>query len=589
MPYLDLQSFLADLERVGQLRRVSVEVDPDLEITEIVSRVIREDGPALLFERVRGSAYPLAINMLGSMTRIEMALGRHPGEIGRELVGLLDRLNPPSPKMLWESRGQLWRLTSARASDHRGGAPVQEVVETTPDLRTLPAITCWPEDGGRFITLPLVITEDPVTRRRNVGVYRMHVYDANRTGMHWQLQKGGGFHFHQAEREGQHLPVAAVLGGDPALILAAATPLPEGFDEIAFSGLLRGRPLPMVPARTIGMKVPAHAEFVLEGTVPPGVRVTEGPFGDHLGHSSDAAPFPVFQVRAMTHRRKPIYPAAVVGPPPQEDRAIGDAVQEMTGPLIRLIHPEVRDLWAYFETGFHNLLVAAVESRYAKEPMKTALGLLGSGQLSLSKCVVLVEEGVDVRDFRAVLREINANFRASDDFLLLPKVPLDTLDFTSYTMHLGSKMVVDATRAGKPPSERTPSGAQGFDPRRLVPEVGAWRLWEDTLLAVQVSGNGRAALERLVVAPELERVKLLAVVSPDVDLDDRTSLLWGVFTRFDPARDILFPHMALHGVSPVYRGVLGIDATHKPGYPQPLVMLPEVRRRVDERWGEYFP
>ena len=589
MPYLDLQSFLRDLERAGELRRVPVEVDPELEITEIVTRVIREDGPALLFERVRGAPYPLAINILGSSRRIEMALGRQPGEIGRELVGLLERLNPPSPKSLFESRGQLWRMLAARASDHRGRAPAQEIVEEPPDLSSLPALKCWPDDGGRFITLPLVITHDPLTSARNVGIYRMQVHDARRTGMHWQLQKGGGLHYYRAEQEGRPLELAAVLGGDPALILAAAAPLPEGFDEVAFSGILRGKPLPMVRSRTLGLRVPAHAEFILEGVVPPAERIDEGPFGDHLGHYSDSAPFPVFHVRAITRRRDPVYPAAVVGLPPQEDRAIGDAVQEITGPLIRLIHPEVRDLWAYFETGFHNLLVVSVESRYTKEPMKTALGLMGSGQLSLAKCVVLVEAGTDVRDFRAVLQEVRKNFRAAEDFLLLPGVPLDTLDFTSYKMHLGSKMVIDATRAGKPPPTPPPPAAAAFDPRALAPEALSWRLWDDTLLAVRVSGNGRAALERLVRAPELEGLKLLAVVSEDVDIEDRTALLWGIFTRFDPARDLFFPHMTLYGASPVYRGTLGIDATHKPGYPKRLEITPEVVRRVDQRWGEYFP
>ena len=590
MAYKNLQAFIDDLDRAGELRRVSTSLSPNLEITEVTDRVCKKLGPALLFEDATGYDMSVLMNAFGSDKRMAMALGVESIEdVANEITELVHQRPPTSVGEKMKAGAQLLALSRYIPKTVSSGA-CQEVVKTDgATLEDLPVLTCWPDDGGRFITLPLVITHDPLTSARNVGIYRMQVHDARRTGMHWQLQKGGGLHYYRAEQEGRPLELAAVLGGDPALILAAATPLPEGFDEVAFSGILRGKPLPMVRSRTLGLRVPAHAEFILEGVVPPAERIDEGPFGDHLGHYSDSAPFPVFHVRAITRRRDPVYPAAVVGLPPQEDRAIGDAVQEITGPLIRLIHPEVRDLWAYFETGFHNLLVVSVESRYTKEPMKTALGLMGSGQLSLAKCVVLVEAGTDVRDFRAVLQEVRKNFRAAEDFLLLPGVPLDTLDFTSYKMHLGSKMVIDATRAGKPPPTPPPPAAAAFDPRALAPEALSWRLWDDTLLAVRVSGNGRAALERLVRAPELEGLKLLAVVSEDVDIEDRTALLWGIFTRFDPARDLFFPHMTLHGASPVYRGTLGIDATHKPGYPKRLEMTPEVVRRVDQRWGEYFP
>ena len=265
---------------------------------------------------------------------------------------------------------------------------------------------------------------------------------------------------------------------------------------------------------------------------------------------------------------------------------MGDAVQELVTPLLKLVHPEVEELWAYFEAGFVNLAVASVRGRYTKEPMKTALSLFGEGQLSLTKCLILVGPGVNIRDFNAVLREVRRHFNAEEDFLLLPRVPLDTLDFTSFTMHLGSKMALDATpKPDRPPHEQ---GGLSIDPRGLSPDILGWRLLEDTLLAVQVKGEGREVLAKLASAPELSGVKLIAAVSPDVELSDQTELLWGIFTRFDPARDALFPEMRLVGASPVYRGPLAIDATYKPGYPIVLEMDPDVKQRVTRRWDEYF-
>lgn len=584
MPFYDLQSFLGCLEREGLLRRVKVEVDPELEIGEIATRVVREEGPALLFERVRGSSYPLAINILGSGRRIEMVLGMHPQQLGERLANFVERLNPPSPKKLWRSRGFLSRVWATRPRRVKN-ALCREVAEDAPDLNSLPIIKCWPQDGGPFITFPLVITQDPETGRSNVGIYRMQLYDGTRTGMHMQIQKGGGFHHYKAEKQGQPLELAAVLGADPALMLSGILPLPEGFEEVAFSGLLRGGRTPMTKAKTLSLEVPACAEFVLEGVVPPHERLPEGPFGDHFGHYSDVADFPVFHVKAITRRRNPIYPAAVVGKPPQEDRYMGDAAQEIMKPLIRLLRPEVRDTWAYFETGFHNLFVVAVEGRYTKEPIKTALGLLGEGQLGLTKCVILVEPSVDVRRFPQVLRAIRRNFTTQDDFVLISRAPLDTLDFTSFKMHLGSKMIIDATGGGSAP-EAQPH--LQVDPQGICPQVLKWRLWEDTLLAVQVKEEGREALSILLASERLAGIKIIAAVSPDVDLEDDVSLLWGIFTRFDPARDIIFSRMSLRGALPVYEGTMGIDATFKKGYPAPLEMSEEIRERVSRRWDEYW-
>jgi 4-hydroxy-3-polyprenylbenzoate decarboxylase len=586
-----LEEFLAALERAGRLRRVTVEVDPELEITEIATRVVKASGPALLFERVKGSRYPLAINVFGGERQLEVALGRSPAEIGAEIAATLERLQPPTPRGLWESRRTLLRARHLRIARRRL-APCQEVVEE-PDLDRLPILKCWPGDGGRFITFPLVITTARGGRERNVGLYRMHVYSPRATGMHWQIQKGGGFHHYQAEKRGEPLEVAVALGADPVLLMAAMWPLPEGIDEAAFSGFIRGRPARMTRAATLGIDVPCDADFVLEGVVPPGRRRLEGPFGDHYGHYSNAAEFPVFELKKITRRRRPVYLAAVVGKPPQEDMHLGNAVQEMFTPLARMTRPEIRDLWSFYEGGFHTLLAVSMESRYKKEGLKSALGLLGEGQLSLTKVVAVVGHETSPRSFRALLGAIRERFKPSRDFLLLPGTSMDTLDFTGHGLNLGSKMVLDATGdlGPFPPPGGVPAALP--DPARGDLPVAAHRYLEDALLVVRVDrkepGLGRHVVEHLVRREDLGFLKLIAAVSADVDLEDEVSLLWGLLTRFDPASDVLFRRAELRGACPVYEGPLGIDATFKPGYPEPLVMDPAVVERVDRRWEEIFP
>ncbi|MEX0762524.1 MAG: UbiD family decarboxylase [Dehalococcoidia bacterium] len=586
MAFTDLQSFLRRLEAEGELQRITAEVDPELEITEIATRSVSAGGKALLFENVRGAQFPLAINVLASMRRIEMALGMHPEELGNQLVSFAERMNPPSLGALWGNRGTAWRISKIRPGSSRR-APVHQIIETEPDLCALPVLKCWPEDGGRFITLPLVMSRDPETGAGNMGIYRMQVFDQSTTGMHMQIQKGGGFHYHNAEKRNEPLEMAVVLSGDPALILSAVMPLPEGFDEAAFSGIVRGKRTPMVNARTLNLKVPANAEFVLEGTVRPGRRRMEGPFGDHFGHYSAQSEFPVFEVRTITRRRNAIYPATVVGKPPQEDRYLGDATQLILKPLIKLTHPEIRDLWAYYEAGFHNLLVVSVETRYAREPIKTALALLGEGQLSLTKALVLVGPDVSPRDPSAVLQAIRRNFKAEEDFQLIARTAIDTLDFTGEAMHRGSKMILDATGpAAGEVAQKAIALPANLD--RLVPGVGKWRLVGRSMLVVQAAGGGRDIAAALVANPLLGSLQIVAVVSEDVNINDNVELLWGIFTRFDPARDVIFTAAEFRGIAPVYRGIMGIDATWKEGYQKPLIMDPEIVQRVDNRWAEYW-
>ena len=588
MTFRSYGDFARYLESVGELHRVSIEVDPFLEITEIASRGIREGKPAILFEKVRGSSYPVVINALASDRRCELALQKHPEELGEELIDFFGDLFPPRPSMVWKHRALVRRFLHAPPRNVSSGLS-QEMSEE-PDLDAHPVLTCWPGDGGRFLTLPQVVTYDPRHGKRNMGMYRMHVFDKKTTGMHWQIQKGGGFHYYQAEKLGRPLELAVALGTDPALLMATIAALPENIDEAMFAGFLRGRRTEFVRGVSISIPVPANAEFILEGVVPPGERRREGPFGDHFGHYSHAARFPVFHISAVTHRRHPVYPATVVGIPPMEDKFLGDATQKILGPLARLIHPEIADLWAYYEAGFHNLLVVAVDQRYGKEALKTALGLLGLSQLALTKCIVLVSEGTDVKDFGAVMREVRENFDPHEDFVLLPRVPMDTLDFTSYTMNLGSKMILDATRKPGEERRRPAQLSQRKFPaaKDLDRRIRETEFVEGSLLLVSVSGVGMPVLKRLVKHPALQNIPLIATVSEDVELRDREHTIWGMFTRFDCERDVIFTEQKLIGACPVYKGVMGIDATWKPGYPKPLEMKAEVSRKVEERWDVYW-
>ena len=458
MAHRDLRSFLNALEAAGQLVRVQEEVDPDQEVTIIQHRVLDANGPALLFENVKGSPYRMATNLFGTPARVELAFGGPPARIGEQVSELAHHMMPPSPAAAWQSRKTLWQLVRTGLHSVRSG-PVMDCEDAPPDLMQLPCLTCWPLDGGPFFTLPLVHTVDPVSGVANLGIYRMQRYDQTSTGMHWQIEKGGGFHFARACDHGEPLKLSVSLGGPPALTLAAIAPLPEGIDERLLASLILGQPLDVIN-RPSGHRVPAQAEFILEGTVAPDERRKEGPFGDHLGHYSHSAEFPVFRVDRVLHRRDAIYPATVVGKPPQEDYYIGEALQEMTLPLLKLIKPGIHNLWAYPETGFHPLAVAAVHERYQHEGLKHACALLGEGQMSLTKVLIVVDDDVDVRRFAEVSDAIQRNFDPATGLHLLAPTAQDTLDFTGPSMNMGSRLILLATRQKSGPVRPAPPGGK---------------------------------------------------------------------------------------------------------------------------------
>jgi 4-hydroxy-3-polyprenylbenzoate decarboxylase len=447
--FADLRDFVAQLEKRGLLRRVSAPVSRDLEIAEITDRVSRGPGEknvALLFENVQGFTTPVLINAFGSRERMAMALGvERLDDLSARVEKLLDLKMPGSFMDKLKRLGDLFDL--ARAGPRRvRSAPCQEVVETErPSLATLPIIRCWPGDAGRYITLPLVFTRDPVSGARNVGMYRLQVFDERTLGMHWQTHKGSAEHQRRAEETGAaRMPVAIALGGDPCAIYSGSAPLPPGTDEMVFAGWLRGTGVPMVACKTMDLEVPAEAEIVLEGWVDPAERRLEGPFGDHTGYYSLAREYPVFHLEAITRRMHPIYPTTIVGRPPQEDYWLGKATERIFLPIIRLLLPEVVDINMPAEGVFHNLVIVSIKKRYPGHARKVMYALWGLGLMMLAKTIVVVSDHVDVHDLAEVAWRATGNIDPRRDLVIVDG-PMDDLDHAALRHRFGGKLGVDAT------------------------------------------------------------------------------------------------------------------------------------------------
>ena len=576
-----LRTFLDRLTRENEIVTIKAEVDPYLELAEIHRRVISEGGPALLFTRVKGSRYPVVTNLFGTERRIDLAFGPKPEAFVRQMVHIAESILPPKPAELWKHRSvarEILKLGTRNTSR----SPVTQVVDRPARLDKLPVLTTWQEDGGPFITLPLVYTENPVTKKHNLGIYRMQIYDARAAGLHWQIQKGGGFHYHEAERLGQALPVTVFLGGPPALILAAIAPLPEDVPELVLASLLAGEKLKMTcnPLGTEMHRLAAEAEFALVGHAPPHERRPEGPFGDHYGYYSLRHDYPVFHADAVFHRRDAIYPATVVGKPRQEDFFIGDYLQKLLSPLFPMVMPSVRDLWTYGETGFHSLCAAVVRERYGREALVSGFRILGEGQLSLTKFLILTDTPQDLKNFPAVLER----FRPETDLFVFSNVSMDTLDYTSGKVNEGSKAIMlglgdpvrKLPRAFEGELPRYVSRAEVFCGGCLVLQGGTFA--EDEGLGSRVATDPAFAYWPLIVLHDDARV---ARSSPD--------FLWATWTRFEPAADIYASNTSIQRHHLVYQSPIVIDARTKPGFPDELIVRDDIGDLVNRRWNEYFP
>ncbi len=581
----DLRSFLELLRREKQLLVIDEEVDPNLEIAEIHRRVIERQGPALLFTRVKGSDFPVVTNLFGTAKRLELAFGSRPQQFVQDLVNLTESLMPLKMKTLWEHRHLLQDGLKIGLKDRKQG-PILGNCQLPPRLGSLPMLTSWHSDGGAFVTLPLVYTEHPGGKGHNLGMYRIQRYDDMTTGIHWQIHKGGGYHYHEAEKLNQPLPMTLYIGGPPALMLAAIAPLPEDIPELMLTSLLLGKKLDMTADPRGGHRLVANAEFAVRGMVPPHVRRPEGPFGDHYGYNSLQHDYPVFQVSHLYHRNKAIYPATVVGRPKQEDYFIGDFLQDLLSPLFPLVMKGVRELKTFGETGFHCLAAARVADRYPREAFASGLRILGEGQLSLTKFLILTDGDIDITDFPKLWTHVLERIHWERDLFVFANVSQDTLDYTGPSVNKGSKAMM--LGLGKEKVRDLPTSFTGdlpvdcqkikaHLPGTLVVQGTAYQEKPD--LAAHLAGEPAFSDWPVV----------LLVDNCEEATCSLQEFLWTFFTRFEPAADI-------HGASTeVQRFHVGLtppivfDCRMKPWYTDVLEVDEATRRLVDSRLVKLLP
>jgi len=582
-PLADLRAFLELLRREREIVEIECEVDPDLEAAEVHRRVIAAGGPALLFKRVKGSPWPLVTNLFGTKRRVELAFGRRPQQLLRRAVELAQGGMPPRLRTLWQERDLLGAFAKAARSKRTGGQ--RRVVDSPARLSRLPLLRTWPEDGGAFVTLPLVLTSDPEGKSTNLGMYRVQRFSDDAVGLHMQIGKGGGFHLAAHEALERPMPVHIHIGGPPALILGAVAPLPENVPELLLAALVQGQGIPTQQAPHSGLPILSSCEFTIVGAVKPRARHPEGPFGDHYGYYSLCHPYPLVEVTRLLRRADPICAATVVGKPRQEDFYLGDYLQELLAPLIRLVMPGVIDVWSYGETGYHSLAAAIVRERFKREAMQSAFRLLGEGQLALSKFLLVTDRPVELRDFKATFEHVLERARFETDLYVLGNLSMDTLDYTGPTVNEGSKGVLLGLGS----------------PVRALPEVFTGALPAGFTAAATfcrgclcVSGPTHAAepgaAARLATADALASWPLIVLVD-DAKATAASTIrfLWTTFTRFEPAADIHTRAMRVVRHQPSYTPPIVIDARMKPSYPKELFADPATKTLVTRRWREYFP
>jgi len=603
MIFDSLKQFIQRLEQEGELVRIRERVSPILEITEFTDRTSKEPGggKALLFENVEGSDMPVLINAFGSWKRMNLALGvRDVNKIARDIEKYI-KLAPPATlldkakmlPMLLEAASFPPRMVSPKTP------PCQEVILTgdAVDLGRLPILQCWPQDAGRFITFPMVINRSVDRKIRNVGLYRMQVFDKTSTGMHWHIHKDGAHFFHEFRKKNQRMEVAVAIGADPVSCYAASAPMPYGVDEFLLAGFIRKKSVPLVKCKTVDLEVPASAEIVLEGYIDPQELRLEGPFGDHTGYYSQDGDYPVFHVTAITHRKDPVYLTTIVGKPPQEDFYLGKATERIFLPLLKTQLPELVDMNMPLEGVFHSCVIVSIDKRYPMQARRIMSALWGAGQMSFVKTIVVVDADVDVQNENEILNLLLDHVDLDQDLFFSEGI-LDVLNHASDQPLYGSKLGIDATRRieGEPislddlPPPQTLQSEECATVQEKIDGVKNYRVLQRTtrrpVLLVNLEKTkphqGRECIDRFFNLPELKEVGVLVVLEEHVSLDNRTEVLWKLFNNLDPKRDI-----RLKG------GRVGIDLTRKmpeEGYqqhwPEEILMDPETRERVNSIWPD---
>ncbi len=580
----NLRSFIETLRRENEIVEIEAEVDPYLEIAEIHRRVIEAQGKALLFKNVKNSKFPVITNLFGTVKRIELAFTKRPQEFVRTAVEMVDVLLPPKPRELWKYR-QMGIDALKLGTREVKNAPVLQRFSREPKLTEIPLLQLWHEDGGHFVTLPLVYTESLKSGKHNLGMYRVQRYDDTKTGIHWQIGKGGGFHHYEAEQMNRPLPVNITLGGPPAMILAAIAPLPEDVPELMLASLLANgkietakNPLPG------GLRLIAEAEFIFAGKVMPQQRRPEGPFGDHYGYYSLVHDYPVFECEAIFHRKDAIYPATVVGKPRQEDYYIGDYLQALLSPLFPLVMPAVLDLWSYGETGFHSLAAAVVKERYSREALSAGFRILGEGQLSLTKFLLLTDKPQDLRDFRSVFEYILERVEWASDFFIFDRTSFDTLDYASGKINHGSKAMLVGVGERKRELRREFHGALPAGIKKAKVFCGGCLVLEaDNYESDHDLGK------RIAESSQFDDFQMVVLHDSIKFAEAADQFLWATWTRFNPSTDIYAKSLTVANNHISYQNPLVIDARMKPWYPKEVEVRPDIERLVSGRWRDYFP
>jgi UbiD family decarboxylase len=582
-PATDLQDFISILKSEDEIVEITAPVNPILEVAEIHRRVIEQGGPALLFRNVTSSPFPLVTNLFGTQKRIDLAFGSRPLQLMKEIARLPQEMLPPSFSKIWEKRSLFSSLLKVGLKKEAKSKNLS-VAESPAKLGELPLIKSWKDDGGSFVTLPLVYSEDPISKVHNLGMYRLQRYDDSSTGFHCQIAKGGGYHLKHAQELGQKLPVNVTIGGPPALILSAIAPLPENIPELLLSSFLLNKRLKLANNPYNDLPIISSGEFCLVGEVDPLEERDEGPFGDHYGYYSLKHPYPVFRVQAMYRKSHPICAATVVGKPKQEDFFLGDYLQELLSPLFPIVMPTVSDLWSYGETGYHSLSAAVVKQRYKREALVSAFRILGEGQLSLTKFLLITDKACDLKDFRSLLSFILERTDFASDLYIFSNLSFDTLDYTSSKINLGSKALLLGvgeqirklpTHFNSKVESNLFQEAQVFCPGCLVIQSDSYKKNKE--------------LPELLAKDEIFKDWPLIVLVDDIKqtLKNTSSFLWSVFTRFEPAADIYSHSQTILKNHISYTPPIVIDARFKPWYPEELVCDPETSQLVDKRWKEY--